>query len=212
MAVKELIGKGAEADLYLVDGIIKKERIEKKYRVGTLDQSLRSARTKREAKLVSLAKRAGVPTPVIYDVDNSGTTLTMSHIEGVQVKKIVADMGSDERQGLFKHIGTLVGRLHSAQICHGDLTTSNILVKGDDVYFIDFGLGEVSTAVEDKGVDLLVFKKAVHSTHYMHEHECLEAFFTGYKEEYPESDAVLTRLHEIEKRGRYFVRTNSVEQ
>jgi N6-L-threonylcarbamoyladenine synthase/protein kinase Bud32 len=208
MAVKELVGKGAEADIYRVGGTIRKERIEKKYRAADLDLGLRSARTKREARLVSLAKRAGVPTPVIYDVDNPRTTLTMSHVEGVQVKKIVADMDPDERKSLFKHIGTLVGRLHSAQICHGDLTTSNMLLKGDDVYFIDFGLGEVSVAVEDKGVDLLVFKKAVYSTHYKYEHECLEAFFAGYTEEYPGSDAVLARLREIEKRGRYFVRTS----
>lgn len=209
--MRTMVGKGAEANLYLEDGTIIKERIVKTYRVADLDLALRSARTKKEARLLSQAKRAGVPTPLIYDVDNSSTTLTMSHIDGVQVKKMVADMKDGERRNLFGRIGSLVGRLHSADICHGDLTTSNMLVKDDKVFFIDFGLGEVSHAVENKGVDLLVFKKAVHSTHYDYEKECLEAFFTGYKEEYPASDAVLKRLAEIEKRGRYFVRNNVEE-
>ncbi|CAF0817973.1 unnamed protein product, partial [Rotaria sordida] len=37
--------------------------------------------------------------------------------------------------------GTTIGRLHQAQIIHGDLTTSNMLLtENDQLYLIDFGL------------------------------------------------------------------------
>ncbi len=51
----KLIGKGAEADIYLRSGRVVKERISKAYRVRELDEVLRKTRTKREARLISLA-------------------------------------------------------------------------------------------------------------------------------------------------------------
>jgi Kae1-associated kinase Bud32 len=201
-----LIGKGAEANLYLHGDQVVKERIPKNYRVPELDRMLRTTRTKREARLLSAARRAGVPTPVVYDVDNPGTTLRMAHIPGVQVKREIQDLTPNEREGLFRLIGGLAGRLHRNHIIHGDLTTSNMIHSGDRVFLIDFGLGEISEAVEAKGTDLLVFKKSLRSTHHEHEDECLGAFMEGYKEEYPGAPPVLERLAEIEKRGRYFSR------
>ena len=41
-----------------------------------------------------------------------------------------------------------------------------MILQDDDVFFIDFGLGMVSDLVEDKGVDLLVFKKAISGIHH----------------------------------------------
>jgi len=201
-----LIGRGAEANLYLEGEEVVKERIPKNYRVPELDRMLRTTRTRREARLLSAARRAGVPTPVVYDVDNPGTTLRMAHVPGPQVKKEIDSMGSKERKNLFRRIGELAGRLHRAHIIHGDLTTSNMIHSGKRIFFIDFGLGEISEAVEAKGTDLLVFKKSLRSTHHEHEDECLEAFMEGYREAYPGAGPVLERLAEIEKRGRYFVR------
>lgn len=48
--------------------------------------------------------------------------------------------------------------LHDGGLIHGDLTTSNILVRDADarVVVIDFGLAHNSIIPEDKGVDLYV--------------------------------------------------------
>jgi Kae1-associated kinase Bud32 len=201
-----LIGRGAEANLYIDDGMVIKERIPKNYRVAELDRMLRTTRTRREARLLSAARRAGVPTPLVYDVDNPGTTLRIAHVPGLQVKKEMGEMTSAQRREIFHQIGTLAGKLHRNHIIHGDLTTSNMVHSGKRIFFIDFGLGEVSEAVEAKGTDLLVFKKSLRSTHHQYEEECLEAFMEGYVEEYPGAPPVLERLAEIEKRGRYFAR------
>jgi TP53 regulating kinase-like protein len=72
-----------------------------------------------------------------------------------------------------KSIGAAIGKLHDAEIVHGDLTTSNIMVTstGDDsqlstdVVLIDFGLGMMKPTMEDKAVDLYVLERAFISTH-----------------------------------------------
>jgi Kae1-associated kinase Bud32 len=198
------IGKGAEADLYLRDDKVSKVRVSKAYRESLLDRRLRKTRTRREARLISLARRAGVATPFITDVDNSSYILEMSFIPGKQVRRILSSLTRKERRELCIHIGENVGKLHSANIIHGDLTTANILLHENRIYFIDFGLGGISDAVEDKGVDLLVFKKVLHSAHYSCEEECWEGFVEGYSRTCKNSTPILERLQDIAKRGRYF--------
>ncbi|MEE9565127.1 MAG: KEOPS complex kinase/ATPase Bud32 [Candidatus Hydrothermarchaeaceae archaeon] len=200
----EMIGKGAEANIYLDGNAVIKERIRKTYRVKELDESLRSARTKKEAKLISMARGAGVPTPFIINVDNTKTSLTIEYVNGKQIKKILNAISKDERKRICREIGRSAGKLHKNHVIHGDLTTSNMIIKDDKIYFIDFGLGEVNEAVEAKGVDLLVFKKSLRSTHFKYEEECLDAFLEGYMAEYGDCTEILKRLDAIEKRGRYF--------
>ena len=199
----EVIAKGAEANLYRDKDVVIKERIRKEYRIPEIDEALRSMRTKREAKLLSLARRAGVPTPVVLDVDTKRKSITMSYIAGEKVKYMVDRLSREELQSLFREIGKLAAKLHRADIIHGDLTTSNMLLSQGRVFFIDFGLGEVSKSLEAKGTDLLVFRKSVRSTHFNREREILEAFFSGYTAEYPEGRAVVEKMESIEKRGRY---------
>ena len=200
----KLVDKGAEANLYLDKNTIIKDRIKKAYRVKELDESLRLSRTKREARLISFARRAGVPTPVIKDIDRN--ILKMDFIKGKQIKKILNRVLKEERGRLCEEIGKHAGKLHRNNIIHGDMTTSNMLLKGDRIFFIDFGLGEINDAVEAKGVDILGFKKSLRSTHYRFEKECLNAFIKGYSSEYEGYKTVLERLSRIEKRGRYFAK------
>jgi Kae1-associated kinase Bud32 len=63
-----IIKRGAEAVITIEDESVSKERVKKRYRVSELDDELRRGRTKKEAKLMALAKRAGVPTPFITNV------------------------------------------------------------------------------------------------------------------------------------------------
>ena len=60
----------------------------------------------------------------------------------------------------------------------------------------------ISDLVEDKGVDLLVFKKAISGIHHNIADECFKSVLKGYgdAEDY---DAVIAKVIEIEGRGRY---------
>ncbi len=202
----EILAKGAEANIYpgkwLGDEVLIKERIPKKYRIREIDHQLRKSRTKNEARLISQAKRNGVRTPVLLDIDLDNKALVMENIEGTLVKDVLTDMSSDERENLCRDIGENIARLHQGEIIHGDLTTSNILLNNQVLVFIDFGLGKFSNMVEDKGVDLLVLKKALQSIHYRIAGECFEAVLEGYKNS-SEYEKVVKKIEEIEGRGRY---------
>jgi len=127
-----LIAKGAEADLLLnpdwngVKALIKR-RGEKRYRHPELDREIRRQRTIHEASIIHRAKGAGVPTPVIYQIDPDEASIVMEFVEGERVRDIVDELSEEERKRLFTVIGVLAGRLHGAGIIHGDMTTSNII-------------------------------------------------------------------------------------
>jgi TP53 regulating kinase-like protein len=205
-----LIKKGAEASIYLVEWhghkVIRKHRLPKKYRLPKIDERLRTYRTIHEAQLIHSAKKAGVPTPLIYQVDLANSNITMEFIEGSQVKQILDQLSSTRRGELSTYIGGLIGRLHIQGLIHGDLTTSNmILTPTQRVVFIDFGLGEISVEDESKGVDLHLMKRAFQSTHFRFAKECFEKILHGYSQIVGAKQAMKMRekILEIEKRGRY---------
>lgn len=75
--------------------------------------------------------------------------------------------GREALIAIAKGVGAAIGKMHDAEIVHGDLTTSNLMVKsnGGDVVVIDFGLGMMKPTQEDKAVDLYVLERAFISTH-----------------------------------------------
>jgi TP53 regulating kinase-like protein len=154
------------------------------------------------------AKLAGVPTPTIYFVDLTATTIIMEYIDGKRVKDVLNEMSLHERKKLCETLGYFVGRLHRKRIIHGDLTTSNIIIdKKGKIFFIDFGLAEYSEEVEKRGVDLLLIKRALQSAHYNYARDCFNAIIEGYSLEMGKDQTVqvANRVDEIEKRGRYAI-------
>ncbi len=212
----ELIGKGAEANLFLedfeevmypsdIDKILIKHRIPKEYRVDELDKRLRDYRTTLESKLLSEAKKAGVPTPTVYRVDRVEMKIIMQYVEGEAVKTFLGELDPNSREELCKTIGRQIGRLHDFGIIHGDLTTSN-MIRGKDgkIYFIDFGLGEYSSSIENRGTDIHLVHRTLSSSHFQIAEESFEAILKGYREGLgEEAEDVIRRVSEIEKRGRY---------
>lgn len=205
-----LMRKGAEASLFLEDWhgrkVIMKKRLPKNYRLSELDEQIRIYRTLHEPRLTHRAKEAGVPTPTVFMIDTKNSTIIMEFVEGKQVKQVLNNLEQDERLRLCRYIGNLIGRLHNHGIIHGDLTTSNmILTPYKKVVIVDFGLGEYSTELEIRGVDLHLMKRAFQSTHYRYAEECFNAMIEGYEEIVGREEAknVLEKTREIEKRGRY---------
>ncbi len=62
-------------------------------------------------------------------------------------------------------IGYTLALMHDNNVIHGDLTTSNMIIRNKELYFIDFGLSHVCSLVEDKAVDLYVLERSIKSTH-----------------------------------------------
>ena len=140
---------------------------------------------------MSDAKRAGVRTPVLYDVDLNRKAIVMEEIDGVMVKDII-----DE--DLSFRIGQEISKLHSYDIIHGDITSSNIMLQDDNLVFIDFGLGRYSQLKEDKAVDLLVLKKSLQSIDYILAVRYFDCILEGYDDK-----TISNAIADIESRGRY---------
>ncbi len=198
---------GAEARITLKDKVVVKERIKKSYRLAKIDSVLRKERTAAEASLLQKAARAQASVPRVLKVDKENSTIEMEFIDGTLVDKII-----DEK--LAKELGKEIALLHDNSIIHGDLTTSNIIVKQEKphtahrtpqthIYFIDFGLGEFSDSVEKKAVDLKVLKEALEANHPESSAKLFKAVLAGYKANSKKSGEVLERFSNVEKRGRY---------
>ena len=92
--------------------------------------------------------------------------------------------------------------MHEANLVHGDLTTSNILVEEKELSFIDFGLGKTSAKLEDKAVDLLVFRKTFEATHVELMPKGWDLIIEGYLSNGGKKQ-VLEQMKKVEERVRY---------
>ncbi len=211
----ELLGRGAEAEIYLAEfsevfgdyftgKVIVKRRVPKRYRVREIDLKLRRERTVMEARIMHRAKLAGVRCPHVYEVNLRDMEIVMEFIEGERLKELLESLPMKDRLTLCREIGKQVGKLHAAGIIHGDLTTSNMIYRNGRIYFIDFGLAEFDSKVEGQGVDLHLLKRAMESTHYLWFEEGFREVIRGYSSVRGEEAApVVSKISEIEKRGRY---------
>ncbi|KAH7101601.1 kinase-like domain-containing protein [Auriculariales sp. MPI-PUGE-AT-0066] len=187
-----------------------KHRFPKQYRHPTLNATLSRSRLQAEARVLVRCLRAGVNVPGVRLVDLEAGLLGTEWIDGLSVRRILGgedegvieedeeeDASPDEpevdhlaqfqvtQDQLMGLIGKEIGKLHLADIVHGDLTTSNMILRDRaedtpaELTLIDFGLSFTSTLVEDKAVDLYVLERAFASTHPDSEH-----FFAAVLDEY----------------------------
>jgi Kae1-associated kinase Bud32 len=203
----EIIYRGAESILYLDtfedQQVLVKERIKKNYRIDQIDQELRKARTRKEVKLLTEARKIGIATPKILHVDEANNKISMEFISGKRIKELFYSSDKKTIEKCCFEIGKAIGKLHSIGIVHGDLTTSNMILKDDNIYFIDFGLGEFSRRIEDQGVDINLLLEALKSTHFKILNLCWSNILKGYRQEYKGAEQTLKKVDEIERRARY---------
>ena len=201
-----IISSGAESTIYLnTRKSIIKDRLAKKYRIAEIDSPLRTMRTRKELKVLSSLDRLGLAVPKI--ISSTPTTIEMEYIDGMQLKKIL-----DKRPQLAQSIGKSLTTMHDADIIHGDLTTSNMILKEmkdrDDperLFFIDFGLSFFSKRIEDKAVDIHLFKQALESRHFRIADAAYSHFLKTYSPK--DKEKILERLSIVEQRGKYKEKT-----
>ena len=224
---------GAEASIYLCKYIglpaILKIRLPKKYRIQALDISLRKRRIIQESRLLFSAYSVGASVPVLYDLSSTSFYLIQEYIDGTSLKEIInssrskgsegnvlpSEMSSEDYlQQLNFFYGKNIGRLHINGIIHGDLTSSNAIVRQEkkntllseySLVIIDFGLGKKSSHLEDQAVDLLVYFSCLQSSHYWCTDSLWSSFIEGYKAEVGSEKlkTVLDRINVIVHRRRH---------
>ena len=198
---QKIIAQGAEAKIILSNGFIIKDRIKKPYRVPELDNKIRRRRTRAEAKLLFKASEIiKSPKPFLQKEENY--KIKMPFINGEKLSEYLDDFQLKKQKKICRQIGENVAKLHEQNIIHGDLTTSNMILKNDEIYFIDFGLGFVSHKFEDKAVDLHLLKQALEAKHFKNWEILWKEIEKSYSK-YENSKIIFERLKSVEKRGRY---------
>ncbi|XP_066932383.1 EKC/KEOPS complex subunit TP53RK-like [Clytia hemisphaerica] len=216
----KLFKQGAEARLYKADflgkKVIIKERFQKTYRHPQLDLKLTQKRTLQEARAILRCRKAGISTPLVYFIDHKKHQIFMEEIlDSLTLReridtllKLNTDEAKSQLVSMAKAIGKMIAHIHSVDIIHGDLTTSNILVTSkndkEDYVLIDFGLSSVSKFSEDMGVDLYVLERAFLSTHPNTEWlfaEILDSYFKCITDP-KRNKEIMEKLEEIRMRGR----------
>ena len=147
--------------------------------------------------------------------------MALEWIEGRTVKQAIRERDSSANGSalaglvdLLKRIGEVVGGLHAKGVIHGDLTTSNMMIRPissteevraggmeGEIVLIDFGLASQASQEEDRAVDLYVLERAFGSTHPKEEglfDEVLKAYGSAYKG----AKQTLRRLEDVRMRGR----------
>lgn len=197
MFLMKLLGMGAEAKVYAREDEVVKKRVRKGYRIKELDERIRKQRTKTESRLLRKALRAQISVPQVRKTTEY--TIRMDYVKGPSIKK---HLNQTRDVKVCEKIGESLAKLHDYNIIHGDLTTSNMVLKDDEVYFIDFGLGDYSQKIEDKAVDVHLFKQALKSKHAKISEQCYTTFLKTYSKS-KHYDEVMKQLKKVEGRGRY---------
>lgn len=141
------------------------------------------------------------------DIDSSATVKDyMNQILNIEDNDLFIQT---KLKAVCSEIGTAIAKLHRHSIVHGDLTTSNMLVREDtnkmvsEFYLIDFGLSQLDAVPEDKAVDLYVLERSLLSTHKNSEELftiILEAYCKVYKKK--GCSEIINKLEEVRARGR----------
>jgi TP53 regulating kinase-like protein len=209
---------------------VAKERFTKSYRHAILDERLTKHRCRAEARILEKCLKKGhMDVPKVYQIQ--GPVLYLEFIEGMTVRDYLLSLHTDNKdnekeyaEDMARHIGTTVGKLHSLGVVHGDLTTSNMMIReanldishtpGDgriirDLTLIDFGLGKNTTSAEEQAVDLYVLERALLSTHPTLPETFWDVVMAAYEQAASAKadnkkgcQATLTRLELVRQRGR----------
>ncbi|RXK50072.1 bifunctional N(6)-L-threonylcarbamoyladenine synthase/serine/threonine protein kinase [Halorientalis pallida] len=191
--------QGAEATVEIDGDRVVKHRRPRSYRHPELDERLRVERTREEARLTAEARRHGVPTPVVLDVDPWETRLVFERVGDADLRERLTEPN-------VRAVGRHLATIHEAGFVHGDPTTRNVRVSLDGTdddgraYLIDFGLGYYTDDREDYAMDLHVLAQSLAGTA-----DDPESLLAAAEEAYSSvgDERVLDTLRAVEGRGRY---------
>ncbi|CAO1636180.1 unnamed protein product [Sympodiomycopsis kandeliae] len=132
--------------------ILLKYRFPKHYRHPHLSQSITIQRTVSEVRALVRCARRGVNVPGVNLVDEKSGIIGLEWIEGQSVRELLgggveddqvaedsaqtaseaseqAQLNDTEQEKLMSLIGYQLAKMHSADVIHGDLTTSNMMMR-----------------------------------------------------------------------------------
>ena len=123
------------------------------FRMG-LERYLGEARTM--AKLEDISRIVGVKD---YFEENNTAYIVMKFVEGVTLKEYIKEKGTlsaDAIVSLFKPLIRSLGKVHSKNIVHRDISPDNIMINEDGIELIDFGAARVVIKDDEKSLSIVL--------------------------------------------------------
>lgn len=123
------------------------------FRMG-LERYLGEARTM--AKLEDISRIVGVKD---YFEENNTAYIVMKFVEGVTLKEYIKEKGtlsSDAIVSLFKPLIRSLGKVHSKNIVHRDISPDNIMINENGIELIDFGAARVVIKDDEKSLSIVL--------------------------------------------------------
>ncbi|MGP6239325.1 bifunctional N(6)-L-threonylcarbamoyladenine synthase/serine/threonine protein kinase [Cuniculiplasma sp. SKW4] len=176
---------------------IEKERIPKGYRNEEIDLRIRRMRMKREITMLERMARIGISVPYIFSVDLKRNAFMMEYIDG-------KNLGSEENidPEVPGELGRMIGMMHGENICHGDLTMNNIMVRGKRVFLIDPSMGSVTDRIQDFAYDMRLLNESSVAT-LKNGEKFMQDVMGAYRKHFKGAGAVIEEMKRIEGRRRY---------
>ena len=218
----ERLHLGAEAEVWKGEWFgkpaVRKQRRPRSWRHPNLDHRLGVRRMISEARLLIRTRKAGLSVPSVWDLDYEGGQLIIEHLAGRPLIEVLnhEQTSQEEAKTILHRVGHAVRRLHREATTHGDLSSNNILIDGQEVHLIDFGLASIEYDVERFGIDLHVLDEILGASHPQWEGAIdwvVEGYLAAEEElgpapplqggSVPSASEVHTRLEDIRTRVRY---------
>lgn len=155
-----------------------------------------------------LPAMSNIPEDISLDERTKSSTQTLlEHVHSTtsdQSRDLTSENIENILTLLSLEIGSVLSTMHSNNIIHGDLTTSNMIFTPDhNLVLIDFGLSQIKISSEDKAVDLYVLKRAILSLHSIFSKKIWDCIVASYRlGNRKQFETVMKTFQEVELRGR----------
>lgn len=165
--IKDSIGEGGMADVYLAEDTILNREVAIKVLRGELSRDpVTLLRFQREASAVSKLSHPNVVD--VYDVGESEGHhyIVMEYVRGRTLKQLISQRGAlhkEEAVDIMLQLTSAVQHAHEHNIIHRDIKPQNVLVKDDGtVKITDFGI-----ALAHDSIQLTQSDAVLGSAHYL---------------------------------------------
>lgn len=141
--------------------VVKVHFISENYRNNNYILKIMEEQTITEAKAILKCKTSGIAVPTLYLIDLKNYKIVMENVAGLKVFDFLKDNynNTEAVTDLLLEIGFKLGKMHAINVYHGDLNTSNMLLKENgSLVLINFGLSSLEPNINDKVMDLYILE------------------------------------------------------
>lgn len=151
---------------------------------NSMNLDLMKKHTTTEAKAILKCKISGIAVPTLYLVDLKNFKIIMENISGQLVRDFFNYnyKNTEAVTEILFEIGVILRKMHKNNVSHGDMNTSNMLLRKDgSIVLMNFGLSCLDASNHDKVLDFYTLEQSFINMHWQIADK-FNLIFTSYKE------------------------------